>query len=61
MKRFFSILNDSPFYLILVCTIMIVVSKLIEKKLSDVSMGIQLLSFVLLLFTFQRFLNLRKK
>ncbi len=52
MVSFFK--TSSPIILILVCFGLAVLAKLIEKKFSDIAMGIQLITFVLFVYALKR-------
>jgi uncharacterized membrane protein YvlD (DUF360 family) len=51
----------SPKILLIICIIIGLLAKLIESKLPDVAMGLQLITFGLLLFAINKFFNSRRK
>jgi uncharacterized membrane protein YvlD (DUF360 family) len=51
----------SPKILLISSIIIGILAKLIESKLPDIAMGLQLLTFGLLLFAINKFFNTRKK
>lgn len=60
-KFLFFFKTTSPLILILICVVIGIIAKLIEKKIPDLAMGLQTLTFLLFIFAFIKFLNTKFK
>jgi len=60
MNKFLTFFKTaSPLILLLVCIGLGIFAKLIETKFSDIAMGLQLISFILFIYTLIKFFNSR--
>jgi len=58
MNKFLSFFkNASPLILILISVGLGVLAKLIEKKFTDIAMGLQVLAFILFIYALIKFFN----
>lgn len=62
MNKFLAFFKSaSPFILILMCVIIGIVAKLIEKRFTDIAMGFQLITFFLLLYALGKLFSRKSK